>query len=139
MRCQAFALRLPPAPPAAPPAARSRPAHALPGCTRRPPLRSVAARSVPPERASLYETLGVAVGASSEAVKRAYRRLALRHARHAEALRRSMNHRGRADVPSSALRRHHPDVSSAPDAPSRFQDIRRAYEGLLMGGATRCS
>jgi uncharacterized Rmd1/YagE family protein len=90
MRCQAFALRLPPAPPAAPPAARSRPAHALPGCTRRPLLRSVAARSVPPERASLYETLGVAVGASSEAVKRAYRRLALRHARHAEALRRSM-------------------------------------------------
>ena len=69
MRAQA------PAPRAAPPAVRLRRA----ACARRPPPRPVAARGVPPERASFYETLGVAVGASAEAVKRAYRRLALRH------------------------------------------------------------
>jgi hypothetical protein len=41
-------------------------------------LRVVASHGNTPERESLYETLGVAPGASAEAVKRAFRRLALR-------------------------------------------------------------
>jgi len=70
------AARLSSQPRAAPP----RPALASPDGARRRALRPVAARGVPPERASLYDTLEVAVGASAEAVKRAYRRLALRRA-----------------------------------------------------------
>lgn len=58
-------------------------------------------------RDSLYEVLGVAPGASAEAVKRAYKRLA---------------------------KLHHPDVSKAPDAQERFTALRLAYEQLQAGG-----
>lgn len=50
-----------------------------------------------------YAILGVDRGASSEAIKRAYRRLA---------------------------RKFHPDVSDAPDAEARFKEVGEAYEVL---------
>lgn len=97
-------------------------------------------------REALYEMLGVAPGASAEAVKRAYRRLALRCAlyrvdRSQTALRATpviephATRDGSWRHPRVVMRRHHPDVSNEPDAPSKFQQIRRAYEGLLTGGA----
>lgn len=65
------------------------------------------AAALPPGRENAYDTLGVAFGASSEAVKRAYRRLALRL---------------------------HPDVSCDSGAADAFQRLRAAYESLLAGG-----
>lgn len=56
---------------------------------------------------ALYEVLGVAPGASAEAVKRAYKRLALRF---------------------------HPDVNKAPNAHEQFTQLRLAYEQLQAGG-----
>lgn len=50
-----------------------------------------------------YATLGVERGASQDEIKRAYRKLA---------------------------RKYHPDVSSEPDAESKFQELQEAYEVL---------
>ena len=61
----------------------------------------------PETRDALYEVLGVAPGASAEAVKRAYKRLALRY---------------------------HPDVNKRPDASEQFTRLRLAYEKLQAGG-----
>lgn len=61
-------------------------------------------------REELYEQLGVSPGASSEALKRAYRHLALRF---------------------------HPDVNRDPTAPEKFQKIRDAYQQLLAGGGEK--
>jgi hypothetical protein len=63
--------------------------------------------SEPDTRDALYEVLGVSPGASAEAVKRAYKRLALRF---------------------------HPDVNKAPDASQQFTRLRLAYEKLQAGG-----
>ena len=63
--------------------------------------------SEPETRDALYEVLGVSPGASAEAVKRAYKRLALRY---------------------------HPDVNKAPDASQQFTRLRLAYEKLQAGG-----
>jgi curved DNA-binding protein CbpA len=56
-----------------------------------------------PEEEARYFTLGVSPGASAEAVKRAYKRLA---------------------------KQYHPDVCDAPDADARFAEIKSAYETL---------
>lgn len=62
------------------------------------------ARALSPEDAErMYLTLGVSPGASPEAVKRAYKRLA---------------------------KQSHPDVCDAPDADARFAEIKSAYETL---------
>src|SRR5918995_4231730 len=60
------------------------------------------------EKRDYYEVLGVARGASSDEVKRAYRQLA---------------------------RKYHPDVNREPDAESRFKEITEAYE--VLGDAQR--
>lgn len=52
---------------------------------------------------SLYETLGVAKGASSDEIKKAYRRLA---------------------------RKYHPDINKEPGAEDKFKEINAAYEIL---------
>ncbi len=52
---------------------------------------------------SLYETLGVSKGASSDEIKKAYRRLA---------------------------RKYHPDINKDPDAEDKFKEINAAYEIL---------
>jgi curved DNA-binding protein len=58
-----------------------------------------------------YATLGVARDASTEDIKRAYRKLA---------------------------RKYHPDVSKEPDAEARFKDVAEAYE-VLKGDDTRAA
>jgi molecular chaperone DnaJ len=60
------------------------------------------------EKRDYYEVLGVARGATSDEVKRAYRQLA---------------------------RKYHPDVNREPDAESRFKEITEAYE--VLGDAQR--
>jgi len=69
---------------------------------RRAP-RSARLRALTPEEEARYFTLGVSPGASAEAVKRAYKRLA---------------------------KQYHPDVCDAPDADARFAEIKSAYETL---------
>ena len=69
---------------------------------RRAP-RSARLRALTPEEEARYFTLGVSPGASAEAVKRAYKRLA---------------------------KQSHPDVCDAPDADARFAEIKSAYETL---------
>lgn len=69
-------------------------------CTRGSKLRTSA---LSPDDEKLYFTLGVSPGASQEAVKRAYKRLA---------------------------KQFHPDVSDAPDAEVRFNEISTAYQRL---------
>ena len=82
---------------------------AQPGlCTRRAlRARTHPPAALPPSREGAYETLGIGFGASAEAVKRAYRRLALRL---------------------------HPDVNREGGAADAFQRLRAAYESLLAGG-----
>lgn len=58
---------------------------------------------MPVEFKDYYKTLGVKKGATPEEIKRAYRSLA---------------------------RKHHPDVSKAPDAATRFKDLNEAHEVL---------
>ena len=65
--------------------------------------RSARLRALTPEEEARYFTLGVSPGASAEAVKRAYKRLA---------------------------KQYHPDVCDAPDADARFAEIKSAYETL---------
>ena len=77
----------------------------VPACS--PSFSRAAGCGPSPSRETAYETLGVAFGASSEAVKRAYRRLALRL---------------------------HPDVSRETGSADAFQRLRAAYESLLAGG-----
>ena len=50
---------------------------------------------------SLYETLGVSKDASSEDIKKAYRKLA---------------------------RKYHPDINKDPEAENKFKEINAAYE-----------
>ncbi len=50
-----------------------------------------------------YQTLGIARGASADDIKKAYRKLA---------------------------RKYHPDVSTEPEAETRFKEIGEAYEVL---------
>ena len=52
---------------------------------------------------SLYETLGVSKGASSDEIKKAYRKLA---------------------------RKYHPDINKDPGAEDKFKEINAAYEIL---------
>ena len=52
---------------------------------------------------SLYETLGVSKGASSDEIKKAYRKLA---------------------------RKYHPDINKDPGAEDKFKEINSAYEIL---------
>ena len=61
-------------------------------------------RALTPDKEDLYFTLGVSPGASQEAVKRAYKRLA---------------------------KQFHPDVCDAPDAEAKFNAVRSAYETLV--------
>ena len=61
-------------------------------------------RALTPDKEDLYFTLGVSPGASREAVKRAYKRLA---------------------------KQFHPDVCDAPDAEAKFNAVRSAYETLV--------
>ena len=61
-------------------------------------------RAPTPDKEDLYFTLGVSPGASQEAVKRAYKRLA---------------------------KQFHPDVCDAPDAEAKFNAVRSAYETLV--------
>lgn len=61
-------------------------------------------RALTPDEENLYFTLGVSPGASQEAVKRAYKRLA---------------------------KQFHPDVCDAPDAEAKFNAVRSAYETLV--------
>lgn len=60
-----------------------------------------------PTARNYYEILGVAQDATAEEIHRAYRRLA---------------------------RQYHPDVSSSPDAGTRFDELSRAYEALHAEG-----
>ncbi|MBP3675292.1 MAG: DnaJ domain-containing protein, partial [Campylobacter sp.] len=52
---------------------------------------------------SLYETLGISKGASSDEIKKAYRKLA---------------------------RQYHPDINKEPGAEEKFKEINAAYEIL---------
>ena len=60
-------------------------------------------RALTPKQEELYLTLGVAPGASAEAVKRAYKRMA---------------------------KLYHPDVCDEPDAAARFNEIKAAFETI---------
>ena len=76
-----------------------------PSASRLDPRRPSSARlrALTPEEEARYFTLGASPGASAEAVKRAYKRLA---------------------------KQYHPDVCDAPDADARFAEIKSAYETL---------
>ncbi|MCI6819446.1 MAG: DnaJ domain-containing protein, partial [Campylobacter sp.] len=52
---------------------------------------------------SLYETLGIAKGASNDEIKKAYRKLA---------------------------KEYHPDINKSPEAEEKFKEINAAYEIL---------
>ena len=82
-------------------AARGRNAPFAPA---RPSRSSVVTRALTPEEERRYFVLGVSPGASQEAVKRAYKRMA---------------------------KMHHPDVNREdPLAPAKFAEINEAYHAL---------